>query len=80
MVQHPNVQAKAQAELDAIIGKGQLPTFGIEASLPYLAAVLKECMRWQPVAPIAVPRQLSVADEYRGYHLPVGAIVICNSW
>lgn len=80
MVLYPGVQAKAQAELDAVVGKGQLPTFGMEESLPYLAAVLKECMRWRPIAPMAVPRQLPVADEHNGYHLPVDSIIVFNSW
>jgi cytochrome P450 len=80
MVKYPDVQAKAQAELDAVIGRGQLPTFNDEGSLPYLNAVIKECMRWLVIAPMALPHVLTVDDEYKGFKLPAESIVIANSW
>jgi cytochrome P450 len=54
MVQHPQVKKSAQAELDAVISKGQLPNFGDEASLPYISAVMKEIQRWQVATPIGL--------------------------
>jgi len=45
MVSNPEVQAKAQAELDTILGKNVLPTFEDEASLPYITAIVKETLR-----------------------------------
>lgn len=80
MLVNPASQARAQAELDAIIGKGQLPTFADKDSLPYITAIVKETLRWQPVAPVSMPRQLKEDDEYEGYHIPKGSIVIPNSW
>lgn len=80
MVQHPEVQAKAQVELDAVIGHGNLPTFDDEDSLPYLMALVKECLRWQTILPIGVPHLLTADDEYNGFSLPAGAIIIPNSW
>lgn len=80
MVKYPKVQAKAQAELDAVLGKGNLPTFEDEESLPYLAAIVKESLRWEPVAPLAAPHLLIKDDMYRGYIIPKGAIVVPNSW
>jgi hypothetical protein len=29
---------------------------------------------------LAVPRLLDVEDEYRGYRLPAGSIIIPNAW
>jgi cytochrome P450 len=52
MLSNPGAFAKAQAELDTVLGPGQLPNFGDEASLPYVAAVVMEVMRWRPVTPI----------------------------
>lgn len=80
MVQYPEVQAKAQAELDAVIGTGRLPVFGDEENLPYLMAVVKECLRWQAISPIGVPHRLVADDEYKGYFLPAGSIVVANTW
>ncbi|KZP22537.1 cytochrome P450 [Athelia psychrophila] len=80
MVMHPEVQAKAQAEIDAVMGPGRLPTFGDEDSLPYLSAVVKECLRWQNVLPLGVAHRLMADDHYNGYFLSAGSIVIVNTW
>lgn len=47
---YPEVQAKAQAELDSVVGD-RLPTVADKESLPYLNAVLQETIRWHPVGP-----------------------------
>ncbi|KAF8900234.1 cytochrome P450 [Gymnopilus junonius] len=51
MLCHPQVQRKAQEELDQILGGKRLPEFKDEESLPYITAIVKELMRWQPVGP-----------------------------
>ncbi|KZP23303.1 cytochrome P450 [Athelia psychrophila] len=51
-----------------------------ETSLPYISAIVKECLRWEVVAPIAFPHQSTTDDVYRGYHIPAGTMVIPNSW
>ena len=50
MVLFPEVQKKAQAELDAIIGSERLPTLSDRRSLPYMEALLKEIHRWHAVS------------------------------
>ena len=45
LLQFPDVQAKAQQELDEIVGRDCLPDLCDEASLPYLSAVIKEAFR-----------------------------------
>ena len=52
MVLYPDVQRRAQAEIDLVIGRDQLPTFEDRASLPYIDAVLRETLRWEPVVPL----------------------------
>ena len=54
MAMHPEVQAKAQAELDAVIGLDRLPEHGDRDALPYVNAVVKEALRWQNVVPLGV--------------------------
>jgi cytochrome P450 len=51
MALYPEVQKKAQAELDQVLG-GRLPEFNDRPNLPYINAILKECIRWQPAAPL----------------------------
>lgn len=53
MALHPEVQKKAQAELDQVLG-GRLPEFADRPNLPYINAVIKETGRWQPVAPLGI--------------------------
>jgi cytochrome P450 len=52
MKMYPEVQRKAQAEIDQIVGNLRLPNFSDEAALPYVQAVLKEALRWHPVTPL----------------------------
>lgn len=80
MSMYPEVQAKAQAELDEVFGKYQLPSLDDYDSLPYLTAVVKETLRWLNVAPLGVPHLLEKDDEYRGYILPKGSLVFSNTW
>ncbi|KAJ6527992.1 cytochrome P450 [Mycena vulgaris] len=80
MLANPEAQKRAQAELDSVVGDGRLPDFTDEASLHYTSAVVKEVLRWKNVTPIAIPHCLTVDDEYRGYRIPAGSLVIGNVW
>ena len=51
LVLFPQVQRRAQAELDAVIGRDRLPTFDDRPHLPYIVALCKELMRWNMVTP-----------------------------
>lgn len=78
----PDVQRKAQAEIDAITDDGsRLPNLKDMAHLPYLQAVLKELSRWHTVGPVGVPHQTEEDDEYEGrYFIPGKTIVFANAW
>lgn len=80
MANYPHVQKMAQAELDAVVGQDRLPTFSDIKSLPYISAIIKELLRWHTIAPLAVPHRSTEDDEYEGYFIPKGTIVIPNSW
>jgi len=53
MALYPEVQKKAQKELDKVIGN-RLPEFNDRPNLPYINAMMKESLRWQPVVPLGV--------------------------
>ncbi|VDB97143.1 unnamed protein product [Peniophora sp. CBMAI 1063] len=80
MALHPEAQARAQAELDTVVGRSRAPTFGDMEHLPYVRALVRETMRWSPGGPIAIPHCALEDDEYKGYHIPKGAMVIPNVW
>ncbi|KIK42208.1 hypothetical protein CY34DRAFT_758908, partial [Suillus luteus UH-Slu-Lm8-n1] len=72
MVLNPEVQAKAQAEIDRVVGKDRLPDFDDRLSLPYLDAVLRETLRWYPVAPFGIPHATTTSDIYKDCLIPKG--------
>ena len=93
----PEVQKKAQAEIDAVVGPNRLPDFHDRPSLPYVNAVLKESSRWNLVVPLGrpfvivivatiltssegVPHMSTNDDEYNGYYIPKGTVMIGNAW
>jgi cytochrome P450 family 619 len=96
LVTWPEVQRKAHAEIDAVVGEDRLPTWDDYAQLPYIAAMVKESHRWRPVAPLGVPHALSegehccmlqtdicllFSDEWiDGKFLPKGTILFVNVW
>ena len=49
---YPEVQRKAQAEIDAVIGHDRLPTFQDRDRLPYVNNLCLELLRWMPVGPL----------------------------
>ena len=54
MALYPEVQKKAQAEIDAVVGPNRLPDFQDRPFLPYVNAVVKESARWNLVSPLGI--------------------------
>ena len=97
MALYPEVQKKAQAEIDAVVGPNRLPEFYDRPSLPYINAVVKELSRWNSAAPLGkrfviiiiatiltssegFPHLSTMDDEYNGFYIPKGSIMIGNTW
>ena len=80
MLAYPETQARAHAELDAVVGRSRLPTFSDYPHLPYIRAMVKEILRWKPVAPLALPHLSTEDDWYEGMFIPKGTICIPNVW
>ena len=97
MALYPDVQKKAQAEIETVVGPNRFPDFHDRPSLPYINAVVKESSRWNLVTPLgrpfviiihaafltsspAIPHLSSFDDEYNGYYIPKGTLLIPNSW
>lgn len=79
MAQNPEVQRKAQEELDAVVSS-RLPTIDDRPNLPYISALVQEVLRSHPVAPLGVPHMSTDEDEYQGYRIPKRAVLIPNIW
>ncbi|KAF8121767.1 cytochrome P450 [Boletus edulis] len=80
MMRYPEVQERAQKEIDAVIGTHRLPNFDDRSSLPYIDAVLRETLRWHPVFPLCLPHYTTKSDVYEGKYIPEGCVVLANVW
>ncbi|KAH9053931.1 cytochrome P450 [Lactarius vividus] len=78
MVAHPEIQTRAQSELDKVVGRARPPTFADLPSLPYIRAIVKETLRWAQVAPFGVPHRCMEDDWYEGVFIPKGTICMPN--
>lgn len=80
MLLYPDIQKKAQEELKNVVGMNAFPSFDDRKNLPYIEALLKEVLRWHPVAPMGVPHMLKEDDIIGEYFVPKGTIVMGNVW
>ncbi|KAH9482218.1 Cytochrome P450 monooxygenase 208 [Psilocybe cubensis] len=79
MMMHPEVQKKAQADIDKI-APNRLPTFDDYDALPYIRAIIKEVLRWAPVVPLGLFHRVMEDDIYEEYFIPKGSKIIANVW
>ena len=73
---NPDIQKKAQTELDRVIGPDRLPSHDDRPELPYIDAIVKEALRWQNVLPLGLPHKTTEDMVYDGYFIPMGTIII----
>lgn len=80
MALFPEVQRKAQQELDKVVGNNLLPQFNDRENLPYINALVKEVLRWHPVVPMNVAHTSIEDDICEGYFIPKGSSILANIW
>jgi cytochrome P450 len=76
----PEVQRKAQQEIDQALGTCQLPKMADRSRLPYVNAMVKEVLRWHPVAPMGIPHMSIEDDTWDEFHIPKGSLIMPNIW
>ncbi|KAG2018405.1 cytochrome P450 [Coprinopsis cinerea AmutBmut pab1-1] len=77
---HPDVQRKAQRELDDVVGQGRLPGFSDRDNLVYIEAILRESLRVHQTFPMGIPHATTSDDIYDGYFIPKGTLVLGSPW
>jgi cytochrome P450 len=77
--QHPQVEARLHAELDAVLG-GRAPTAEDVPNLPYTRQVIEESMRLYPPAPAVTGRRAVADDEICGVKVAAGTRVMISTW
>lgn len=81
LVLHPRVQSKLYDEIETGVGRyGNVRDNDI-VRMPYLQAVVKECLRLHPPGPLLSWARLAIHDvEVAGFHVPAGTTAMVNMW
>ena len=80
MAIYPELQYDTQEEIDRVIGIHRLPTVKDRSEMPFCDRLVKEVLRWGVVGPLGIPHVSKVDDEYNGYFIPKGTIIVGNIW
>ncbi|EJT98911.1 cytochrome P450 [Dacryopinax primogenitus] len=79
LLHNPAVIKTAQAQLDSVCGS-RGPSFEHRERLPYIEAIVKETIRWRPVAPIGVFHSATEEVKFQGFVIPKGTLFLDNIW
>ncbi|KAJ4710770.1 Cytochrome P450 [Melia azedarach] len=81
MALHPEIQSRAQVEIDFVVGNSR-PVFDSDIpNLPYLQAIVKETLRIHPPGPLLSWARLAIHDVHVGDNfVPAGTTAMVNMW
>ncbi|PPQ84569.1 hypothetical protein CVT25_015769 [Psilocybe cyanescens] len=77
---HPDLCARAQEELDRVVGRDRWPTVEDEFNLPYVRAMIKELERLHAPFWNATPHFTTEDFSYKGNFIPKDTVVILNCY
>ena len=80
LLRNPKTMAKAQAEMEDVVGPNGVVQESHISDLPYLQAVVKETLRLHPPGPLLAPHKAETNVEVLGFLMPKNAQVLVNAW
>ncbi|EOD43983.1 putative cytochrome p450 protein [Neofusicoccum parvum UCRNP2] len=80
MATHPDVQRRAQAEIDRVVGPDRLPADTDAASLPYVRQVIQETHRWLTAVPLGLVHATTTPLPWRSHVIPAGTPLVLNAY
>lgn len=80
LLRNPKAMAKAQAEMDDVVGPNGVVEESHMSDLPYLQALVKETLRLHPPGPLLAPHKAETNVEVLGFLVPKNAQVLVNAW
>lgn len=80
ILRNPSIKARAQSELDHVIGRNRTVREDDMPKLPYLGAIVAESLRLHPPGPMLMPRETTENCKIAGYDIPANTQVFVNIW
>lgn len=80
MAKYPEVQRKAQEEIDRVIGSERLPNLDDRDKLPFIEAIVLEILRWHPIGPMGLPHSCDQDVVFGNYLIPKDSYLMPNVW
>ncbi|XP_051129124.1 cytochrome P450 CYP82D47-like [Andrographis paniculata] len=80
LLNNPKELKKAQQELDEKVGRERRVAPSDLSNLVYLEAIVKECLRLYPAAPLGGLREFNQDCNLGGYEIEKGTIFFVNIW
>ncbi|KAI1839626.1 hypothetical protein JX266_014164 [Neoarthrinium moseri] len=77
---YPEIQRRAQYELDSVVGRSRLPGMEDEKSLPFCRAIIKEVQRCHNPFWLGTPHAASKDFVYQGKLIPKDTVMVLNTW
>ena len=77
---HPEIQKRAQEELDRVVGRSRLPTLEDGKNLPYCHAIIKEVERCHNPFWLGTPHTAMEDFVYNSKIIPKVTVVVLNTW
>lgn len=78
IAEHPEVQVRAHAELDQVVGRDRIPGAEHKSELPYIGAIVKEIERLHNPLPLGIPHSNTEDFTYHNYVIPRDSVIILN--
>lgn len=80
LVAFPDVQKKAQEEIDIVIGVERAPILQDFVGLTYVRALVKEIVRFRTLAPLGLPHYTTRDEIVDGFVVPKESTIFVNQW
>ena len=80
LVMFPEVQERAQEEIDRVVGTDRLPNFADRENMPYMDGIVKEAWRWNPVGPMGLTHKAEEDIICGEYIIPKGSNLLPSLW
>ncbi|XP_065199572.1 probable cytochrome P450 303a1 [Planococcus citri] len=78
MLLYPEVQRKAQEEIDRVVGRERMPTLNDRPNMPYVESIVLESVRVFMGRTFSIPHRALRDTTLQGYHIPKDTMVIAN--